>query len=208
INKKAIAFSYKATRGDRAVLIATFLSTLFLELEMAVYVGVILSIALFLKKVANPQISIVTPRVGDNKMSAYQKERSCPQIAIFEISGSLFFGAIEEMEKKLSELRTMKQNIYLIRMRAVRILDATGAHALERFLKDTEINNEKVIFTNVSESVRRTIVNCGLLPMIGEENITDDSTDAIRLAVLKYADRGICKNCTIKVFNECEESSR
>lgn len=208
IDKKAIAFSYRATRADKAVLIATFLSTLFLELEMAVYVGVILSIALFLKKVANPQISLVTPRLSDNKMSAFQEERSCPQIVIFEISGSLFFGAIEEMEKKLLELRTMNQNIYIIRMRGVRILDATGAHALERFLKDVEKNNEHVIFTNMTDSVRRTVVNCGLMKEIGEENITEDTTDAIKLAVLKYADRSICKNCKIKVFKECEESSK
>lgn len=208
IDKKAIAFSYRATRADKAVLIATFLSTLFLELEMAVYVGVILSIALFLKKVANPQISLVTPRLSDNKMAPFQEERSCPQIAIFEISGSLFFGAIEEMEKKLLELRTMNQNIYIIRMRGVRILDATGAHALERFLKDVEKNNEHVIFTNMSDSVRHTIENCGLMKEIGEEHITEDSTDAIKIAVLKYADRGICRNCKIKVFKECEESSK
>lgn len=204
IDKNAIKFSFKATTGDRAVLIATFLATLFLELEMAVYVGVILSIALFLKKVSYPQISVVTPRASDNKMAEFDPKRSCPQIAIFDISGSLFFGAVEEMEKKLTELRVMKQNIYVIRMKGVRILDATGAHALERFLKDAKKNNEKIIFTNVSESAMKTIKNCGLYEQIGEENITSDSTKAIELAVLKYADKGICKTCTVRVLGECK----
>lgn len=205
INKKAILFSWRATKSDRAVLIVTFLSTLFLELEMAVYVGVILSIALFLRKASHPQIHMVTPRSEDNKLTSFQSERSCPQIIIFEISGAFFFGAIEEIEKKLAETKEMAQNIYILRMKGVRIMDATGAHALEQFWKETKKTNGKLILTNVRDSVMETMKNCGLDQEIGLENIASDTTAAIDLATKKYINKEMCKSCPIKVFKECQE---
>lgn len=206
IDQKALAFSFKATRADRAVLIVTILATLFLDLEIAVYVGVLLSIALFLRKVSHPQIYKVTPRETDNKLIPYTKGcRSCSQVSIFQIDGSLFFGAVSELEQHLTSLGNGKEKIVIVRMKGVRILDATGAHALEKFLQTSNAKNTKVIFTGVRPAVRETLANTGLIKKIGNANIAEDTTVAIKTALKKYIDPAICKKCKCPIFFECNK---
>lgn len=207
VDQKAIALAYKATRSDRIVMIVTLLTTIFLELEFAIYVGVILSIALFLRKVSQPHVTKVCPRAADNKLIACEKEqRSCPQVSIYQIDGSLFFGAIEELERKLSILHTGTEKVkaVIIRMKGVQVIDATSVHSLEKFVEDCRKNNMTVIFTNVAKPVLKVLRNSGALSLIGERNIAADTTAAITQA---YAllDRKICHDCPAKVFKECQK---
>ena len=205
VDKKAIIFSWRATRSDRSVMIITFLATLFLELEVAVYVGVVLSIALFLKKVSHPQIYKVSPRPEDNKLMPCTDDcRGCMQILIFDIYGALFFGAIEELEEKISKIQSGSEKIIIIRMKGVRIVDATGAHSLERFMREAKNKGIKIIFTNVKETAYKTFVDSGIIKEIGEENIAKDTTEAIKYAIEKFVNKEECKGCKNRVFRECK----
>jgi sulfate permease, SulP family len=203
IDRKAIALSFKATKADRAVLIATMLSTLLLELEIAVYVGVILSIVLFLRKVSVPQVYKVMPRVIDNKL--YRDcgdSRNCPQISIYQVEGALFFGAINELEERFHDLEEGKNKVIIMRMKSIHLLDATGAHALIKFLDVCKERKIQVILTGVLSDIRIVFDRLGIIDKV---IIAKDTTEAISMAYRNEVDRSICDLCKKKVFKECSD---
>ncbi len=205
IDKKAFAMSFKATITDRAVLIATMASTLILHLEMAIYVGVILSIALFLRKVSMPNVKKLTPERVKGKLVKSTDEKECPQLSIYQIEGSLFFGAVDALEKQLHGADFESDKVIIVRMKQVRTIDATGVHSLEKLLKELREKNKNIIFVGVNEDVRTAFEKSGALKEIGEENIVDNTEEAIKFASKRYLSREECKKCGKHVFAECEQ---
>lgn len=204
IDKKGFVLSFRATRTDRMVMITTMLTTIFFELEQAVYVGVFLSVILFLRKVSHPQIIKVIPRKEDNKFIPYSEGiDNCPQLSIYQIDGSLFFGAIEEMEQKLYSFDNSQVKAVVVRMRGVRIIDATGVHALEKFIEDCHKHNTRLVLTGIRPAVMKVLDDSGLSEVIGSDNVTDDTTQAIQDVFKKNIDRKICLKCGLDIFREC-----
>ena len=201
VDKQSIVLSFKATKADRTVLIATVLATLFLELEFAVYIGVILSIALFLRKVSHAQAFRVTPRAEDHKLIKYVDGNPlCSQISIYQIEGALFFGAIGELEEKLHELEDKTDKVIILRMKGIRLLDATGAHALIKFLEQCAKKKTRVILTGVLPDIKIVFERLSLMEKL---LIAKDTTEAIKLSCDKYIDKSACRICKAKMFKEC-----
>jgi len=206
IDQKSLKISYRATTADKIVLLTTFFSTIFLELEKAVFIGVIISIILFLKKVSRPQIYRMYPQAHDNKLRPVDHNaKECPQIAIYEIQGPLFFGAVSELEDQLYKLDHKHIKVIVIRMKFIQLLDATGVHAFEKLLEDLENKKIKLILTGVNEGVMRVFKRTGLFEKIGEENIAPDTTWAVHYAIKNYIEPERCQNCPVKVFKECQK---
>jgi SulP family sulfate permease len=209
IDQKSLKMSFRATTADKIVLLATFFSTIFLELEKAVFIGVIISIILFLKKVSRPQIYRMYPQSHDNKLRPIDKDaRECPQIAIYEIQGPLFFGAISELEDQLYSLDHRHFKAIIIRMKYIQLLDATGAHAFEKLLEDLKTRKIKLILTGVNPGVLRVFKRTGIFQKIGEENITPDTTWALHYTINNYIDLKKCAVCESKVFKECSRLTK
>ncbi len=208
IDKKSFALAFKTGATDRSVLLATMAATLILHLEMAIYVGVVLSIALFLRKVSTPNVNKVLPSGKNRKLKEVTDEkRICPQMSIFQIEGSLFFGAIEKLEERLREYKHLKDDIIIIRMKQVDLIDATGIHALEKLLRERTENKTKVVFSGVKPSVRKTFEKSGILTEIGGGNIVDNTEEAIKLVCGKYVDKDRCrKECQEEIFRECSSN--
>ncbi len=120
------------------MLVVTFLSTLLLNIEFAIYVGVLLSIGLHLAKTARPQIYEEIPDFQTGKMKPAALEDNCPQVEIVYIEGSLFFGSAAFVQEDL--LRRLRNHPHtgnlLIRMHRVNTLDASGVHVLELLLEE------------------------------------------------------------------------
>lgn len=204
VDKKAFALSFKATRADRLVLLVTMLATLFLELEMAVYVGVLLSVLLFLRKVSHPQVFKMASRERGGKLYPLVGEMNfCPQLSIYQIEGPLFFGAINELEDRLRVFKKLNEKIVIIRMKQVHTIDASGVHALEKFLKERDQKKGQLIFTGVNEAVKKVFMLSGIIEHIRPENIIDSTNEAVAFAFEKYIQRGICSGCRSRVFTEC-----
>lgn len=206
IDKHALKIAFKATMGDRVVLMATMLATLFLELEQAVYIGVILSILLFVKKVSHPQIFPVVPSKNERRLIPLDKSQSvCPQISIYQIEGSLFFGAISELEDKLSTYIKNGGKIVIVRLAQVRLIDATGIHALESFLRECEEKNITTMLVNVKPAVMEVFARTGIIKKIGKNNFFNHTNEAIKEAVARINKLNKCKNCSLKCFEECSK---
>jgi SulP family sulfate permease len=205
VDKKAVALSWKATTADRVVFLTTLLSTLLLELEMAVYIGVLFSLALFLKKVSHPQVTKVIPKGPCRKLYECQNnEEGCPQLSVYQIDGPLFFGAMAELEDKLRDIHNGNERVIIIRMKGVEILDASGVHALEKFLEKIEEKKVKVIFTNIKPAVREVLLTSGVIRRV-QKRIAVDTTAAIKMAFKRYIEKEKCRGCTRALYQECGE---
>ena len=83
----------RATRSDAAVMLATFLCTVFLNIQFSIYIGVLLSIGLHLAKTSHPRIYSVVPDLATGKMVGFVQGQTCCQMDILQIEGSIFFGS-------------------------------------------------------------------------------------------------------------------
>jgi SulP family sulfate permease len=207
IKKRDIARTLRATRSDGTVLIITFLSTLFLNIEFAVYVGVLLSIVLHLAKTSHPRIFSTIPDLKTGKMVRAGYEKKCCQMDILQIEGSIFFGsaAYIQNELELSLGRHPDTANLLLRMHQVNILDASGVHVIEITLEEIKKRGGGLYFSRVNSRVFEVLKNSGLLKEVNEEHIRETTGSAIRLAMAESFYPDLCAKCSESIFTECPE---
>ena len=144
IDLRQIKAIMKTSKREGFIMLVTFLSTLFLNLEFAIYVGVIFSLLFYLDRTSHPSIITVVPnpelsnRVFLNVNTLDQKE--CPQLKVIRIDGSLYFGAIDHISKIFDKLREDEQNSLLLIGSGINHLDHEGASLL---VKEARLRKEK-----------------------------------------------------------------
>ena len=207
VQKEDIKRAVRCTRGDGLVLIVTFLSTLFLHLEFAVYVGVLLSIGLHLAETAHPRIHSSVPDLTTGRMVGTARGRICCQLDIVTVEGAVFFGSVtfvlEDIERRLRNHPRMAN--LLIRLHQTNILDASGIHALEILLDEVRERGGGLYFAGVKPRIFRVLKNSGLLREVGETHFRTTTGSAIRQAMRESFCPAICATCEYVVFVECPE---
>ncbi len=197
----------KATRSDAAVMVITFLVTVFLNIEFSIYVGVLLSIGLHLAKTSHPRIYSVVPDFATGKMVGFAQGKTCCQMDIIQIEGSLFFGAaafvLEDLQRRMRHHRDVAN--LLIRMHHVNIIDASGIHVLEMVLEDIRRRGGGIYFSGINHRVFEVMNNSGLLKEIGHTHIHTTTNKAIRQAMRESFCPVICAACDAVVFTECPD---
>lgn len=167
----------KSPKSDVIVLLATFALTVLIDLTVAIQVGVVLAAFLFLQRMS--EVAQVSSIVGDlrqddeenpNDPRAIAKREVPNGVEVFEIFGSLFFGAIERFK---DAMRRVEKNpkVLIIRMRMVPAIDATGLQVLEDVFERTRREGGTLLFTGVAEQPLKAMEQSGLLERIGRENI-------------------------------------
>ena len=207
VDKEGIMRAVRATRADGAVLLVTFLSTLFLQVEFAIYVGVLLSIGLHLAKTAHPRIYSNVPDLQTGKMVGTAHGQICCQMDVVRIEGSIFFGSaafvLEDLRRRLKNHPRMAN--LLIRMHDVNILDASGVHALEIVLDEVGERGGGLYFSDMNPRVFQVFKNSSLLGQVGEGRVRTSTGTAIRQAMMESFCPAICATCEYVVFMECPE---
>jgi SulP family sulfate permease len=197
----------KATRSDAAVMVVTFLVTVFINIEFSIYVGVLLSIGLHLAKTSHPRIYSVVPDVTTGKMVGFAQGNTCCQMDILQIEGSIFFGAaayvLEDFQRRMRHHPHVAN--LLIRMHHVNIIDASGIHVLEVILEDIRRRGGGIFFSGVNHRVFDVLNNSGLLKEIGHTHLHTTSYKAIRQAMRESFCPVICAACEAVIFEECPE---
>jgi SulP family sulfate permease len=200
----------RSTRNDAAVLVITFLATLFLSIEFAVYVGALLSIGLHLKTTSHPRIYSTVPDLDSGKMVAAGHEKMCCQMDIVRIEGSIFFGSsdfvLEDLQRRLKSHPDM--SCLLIRMHQVNNFDASGVHVLEQIVAQVGVRGGGLYFSGVNARVFQVFKNSGLLRELGESHIGSSTRSAIRQAMRKSFCPFICAVCEVAIFQECPDLKR
>jgi SulP family sulfate permease len=207
IRKEDIKRAILATRGDAAVLVVTFLSTLFLHLEFAIYVGVLLSIGLHLAETSHPRIHSVVPDLGTGKMVGSARGKICCQMDMVTVEGAVFFGSVtfvlEDLQRRLKNHPNMAN--LLIRLHQANILDASGIHVLEILLEEVRERGGGLYFAGVKPRIFQVFKNSGLLREVGESHFRTATGAAIRQAMRESFCPSICATCEYMVFVECPE---
>lgn len=175
----------KSPRGDVAVLVATFLLTVFIELTVAIQVGILLAAFLFLQKMSKEtQVSVITENLTDDEemktrdMSTINIPKG---VEVFEIYGSLFFGAVAQFKESIRVV-AKKPKVLILRMRNVMTIDASGIHLLEEMAHEAKEGGYILVFSAVSRSVYEVMQNSGLVDRVGPERFAPDIFKALEIA--------------------------
>lgn len=205
VDRHALKLSLTATRSDRAAVIVTFLATIFLHLEYAVFIGVGLSIVLYLARISRPDVRRWNP--PESMTGGDAAAQPCPQLPIIQVDGSLFFGSMSYVKDSL--LRILRANPkarhLAIRMGAVNHLDASGAHGLEEIIDELHRRGGNLLLLEPKMEILHVLDNAGLLERIGTSNIIHQRTRDAIVKILPQLNDDICSTCTINAFgNACE----
>ncbi|HEV8590722.1 MAG TPA: sulfate permease [Pyrinomonadaceae bacterium] len=175
----------KSPRGDVAVLLATFLLTVFVELTVAIQVGILLAAFVFLQKMSKEtQVASITENLKDDdefKSRDMSKVDVPKGVEVFEIYGSLFFGAVSQFKESIRVVGK-KPRVLILRMRNVPTIDASGIHILEELAEEGKKDGYIIVFSAVSRAVYRVMRTSGLVEMIGRKNFAGDVFGALEIA--------------------------
>lgn len=193
-------------RGDAAIMLITFLGTLFLEIEFAVLAGILFSFARYIMRTSAPRVHVVVPD-ADFKHFAYQPEKAaCPQLRVTDILGDLYFGAVNHVEEALLNLAEQKpeQRFVLIRMIHVNHCDFSGIHMLENVVRSQREQGGDVFVVRAGYNVRKVMASTGFDEYLDEDHFLPED-EAISHIFHHVLDPAICiYECPLRVFKECQ----
>ena len=165
-----------ASRGAVATLMLTFALTIVFDLVTAIAVGMLITVALFMKMVSE-ETEVKGWKYYCDENSEVTHLRELPKsVRVYEINGPMFFG----MTDRISDISVKDFTKYLIiRMRGVPSLDATGMNALENLYDYCSENGVRLIFSHANEQPMKTMRRAGFVDLIGEEHFRPNIDDAI-----------------------------
>jgi SulP family sulfate permease len=206
IDKKEIARIWRGARPDAVIMLVTFLGTLFLHLEFAVLVGILLSFAIYILKTSVPQVSSVLPDASFKHFSHQPQKPQCPQLGILDIQGDLYFGAVSHIEEAVHQHlnENPDQHFLLLRMYSTHQCDFTGIHALETIVRACRERGGDVFIVRAQEPVLDLMKSTGFFDDLGSDHFLDEDT-AISTLFYKILDPAICiYECPVRAFFECQ----
>jgi SulP family sulfate permease len=197
----------RSSRQETAILVTTFLATLFLELEFAIFLGVLLSLVLYLRRTSQPHVleRVPDPRHPKRAFSSDPALPRCPQLRIVRIDGSLFFGAISHVRSRLRamERRDPERRSLLLVATGINFIDLEGADfLLEETRRRRQMGGDLYLY-DIKEEVCEVFRLGGHLSEIGEGNLFDSKTTAIA-QIFERLDQARCLRCTERIFLECQ----
>lgn len=208
--RKVFAHILKTKSTDSLVLVVTFLLTVFVNLTMAVEVGLVMAAILFTLRMSHlmttakalPNLQHKNAKVETQIVS---DSHDCPQISIYNVEGPLFFGAAQTFETSIMSTINYRPKILLLRMSRVPFMDTTGEANLASIVSHFS-KNGIVIISGINEQPKNVMVSTGLYDVIGQEHFFEHTGDAIQFA-LAQLDRNKCLGCKHFAFKECKKLS-
>ena len=195
------------SRGESAVLAVTFFATLLLDLEFAIFVGVLVSLVLFLNRTSHPIMRslVPDPRHTGRKMTEVEDSLlECPQLKILRIEGSIYFGAVGHVERHLDTLREHSpgQKHLLLMSKSINFVDMAGAELLVEEARRRRALGGQLYFYSLRKPAEELLERGGYMAELGRENVFRGKREAIG-GVFTRLDLSICATCRARIFEEC-----
>ena len=173
----------KNQKSDVAVLLTTFLLTVIFDLTIAIEIGLLLAVVLFLRRISETSsVSIFKNEVdkADYVEGNLDTEKlTVPKdVEIYEIEGPFFFGVASKFEETMKQIGD-KPKIRIIRMRKVPFIDSTGSHNLENLIRMSRKDKIQILLSGVNEKVHTTLIKVGIEELLGAENICSNINEAL-----------------------------
>lgn len=177
----------RGPKSDMIILLITFLLTLFIDLTVAIEIGMIIAAFLFMRDMTkNTQIQSVTFSDNDNEEDdplAVTKFIIPKGIEVYEINGPLFFGAAYKFRDAIIQI-DKKPLVFILRMRNVPYIDATGLRTLKEVLKEMQSKGTRIVLSGVSnEKIIEDLQKSRILFMVGKANVKSVFPEALERAI-------------------------
>ncbi len=176
----------RSPRSDVIVLLTTFALTVIVDLTVAIEVGIVLSVFLFMRRMALvTNVGVVTKEFSDEEdaddPNAIEKRNVPDGVEVYEVNGPFFFGAAYKFEEAMNIVEKMPR-VRIIRMRNVPAIDSTGLNTLQKVHKDCLKHHIGFILSDIHAQPLFALEQSGLKSTIGEENIFGNIDDALNRA--------------------------
>ena len=206
IDTTQIVETWRASRSEFGVLLATFVATLTLQLEFAIYVGVGLSLVLYLRRTSQPGVEDVKPVPGRSTpmFSTDTGLPDCPQLKIVRINGSLFFGAVNHLQEAfqaIDEANPAHRHVLLVAS-GINFIDLGGAHMLAQEAARRKALGGALYITHLKDEPMATLRQSGVYDQIGSSHFFRAGQDTLAILKNRLAP-DVCARCTVRVFAPC-----
>lgn len=201
----------KSPKSDVIVLLTTFFLTVIFDLTIAIEIGMVLAVLLFMKRMSEvTNVSVITRELFDEEdredPNAISKRHIPDEVEVFEINGPFFFGAAKKFKDQMLKIEKPPK-VRIIRMRNVPAIDATGLQTLREFYSDAKKYNTHLILSGVHTQPMLAMMKAGVLELYGEQNILGNIDDALDYArtILGLPKIGRPKDFVPTVKNDLEK---
>ncbi len=173
-------------KGDVWVLVVTFLLTVVFNLTIAIEIGLLLAVVVFLQRITeNTRIRVYGQQLdaaAGTDMSKHEVLDLKPGVSVYEIDGPFFFGAATKFDEVVRLSLEEKPIVRIIRMRKVPFIDSTGIHNLQILIESSHREGILIVLSGVNDSVREALHKAGIDDMISPEHICDHISKAVVVA--------------------------
>jgi len=200
----------KSSKREIVVLGVTLMGTLFLDLEIALFLGILISLFFYLEKTSKPNIAVLGKNKADKFINIIRDEAAeeCPQLNIIRIDGSIYFGALEGVSNYFADLyEKAEKSQLLIIANGINFIDLAGAEWLTQEVLKWQQRGGGIYFVGLKLVSQDILRDGGFVKKIGSKNFFTDKNTALA-TIYKKLEEDQCANCEIKLFRECKLEQR
>lgn len=200
----------RTSRPEAGILAVTFLSTLFVELEFAIYIGVILSLVLYLNRTSHPTFVTLAPDPASKRRRFVNIHKEpvpeCPQLKIIRIDGSIFFGAINHVAEGLDRItkESPEQAHILIEASGINFIDVAGCQMLSQETHRLRLSGRQLYLCSIKDEVRQVMARGECMHTADLQRIFPSKREAI-IKIVPRLDPERCRPCKVRIFFECAQ---
>ena len=177
---------FRSPKSDISVLVVTFLLTVIFDLTIAIEIGLLLAVVLFIRRVTeNTEIKVYSEKLDvaeGTDLDTHEVLNVAKGVSVYEIDGPFFFGVATKFDELMRSAMRDKPIVRIIRMRKVSFIDATGIHNLEILIRGSQAEGIHIVLSGVKDNVRASLEHAGIQDLIGEENICSHISEAVEMA--------------------------
>lgn len=211
IDLSQIRHILSSSKNETIILLVTFLATLFLELEFAIYLGVLLSLVIFLWRTSTPEIVTLAPDIDQDAQKntlvdvSSKPLNQCPQLKIIRIDMSVYFGSLNHIQTRLNEITDSERISHILIIgTGINFVDLSGEEMLLSEARRLEKLGGGLYFADLKPSVYEFLGRAHFISDVGNTHFFDRKKYALRYLYQKL-DREICERCSARVFTECKD---
>ena len=199
----------RISRQETAVLWLTLVGTL-VDLEKGIFLGIALSLVLYLYRTSRPGMEAVVPDPDPDSYHyvAAEGRPECPQVKLVRLNGSIFFGAVAHLKEEAREMaeREPGRKHLVVMASGINFVDLAGAEFLAEEARRRRAMGGSLSFYRMKDSVAETLRQGGFLAEIGEVNLYPAKSRPAE-ALFPRLDHSVCAACPHRLFHACRDAT-
>lgn len=174
---------FHSPKSDASVFLVTFTLTIFLDLVVAIGVGVVLASFLFMRKMAHlTEVNYILDDEENKDANEFVENVKMPEhMAMYEISGPFFFGAANKFVSAVREMGSPPK-VLIIKMSKVPFMDSTAYHSFEMLYDICKKHHTRLILLKIQEQPLSMLRKYGFIDILGEKNLCNTVEEGIERA--------------------------